>query len=146
VVAGAGCICGPRQPGASRHEGCDSGQGVGAASFMPTTGIAEMTGFFDKVLYDDPGATTRKSARKPWWLATASARHGLLMGTGYWVIAVAALIASFFTVPIVARMLAGLWLVFGAWFLASAAIVSRRVKEPETPSPSEQPPDLPPSS
>jgi hypothetical protein len=84
-----------------------------------------MTGFFDKVLRD-PGSTTRTSARKPWWLATASARHGLLMGISYWVLAVAALIVSFFTAPIVARMFAGLWLVFGGWFLASAAIVRQR--------------------
>jgi len=104
-----------------------------------------MTGFFDKVLRDDSGATTRKSARKPRWLATASVRHGLLVGTGYWVIAIAALITSFFTAPIVARMFAGLWLVFGAWFLASAAIVRRRVRALNTQSP-EQSPDLSPSA
>jgi anti-sigma factor RsiW len=105
-----------------------------------------MTSFFAKVLRDDSGAATRKSARKPRWLATAGVRHGLLMGIGYWVIAIAALIASFFTAPIVARMFAGLWLVFGVWFLASAAIVRRRGQSAGNTQSPEQPPDLPPSA
>ena len=89
-----------------------------------------MASFFDKIFDEQSDRTARKPMRKPWWLATNSVRHGLLMAASYLVMAVGVLIVSFFLSPVVARMFAVLWLVLAAWLAASAAVVHRR--EPDS--------------
>lgn len=88
-----------------------------------------MTRSLGQVLRDERDGTTHNPAQRPRWLATASVRHALRMGGTYWALAVAALVASFITEPVLARVFMGLWLALGAWFLLSAAVLYRRKRE-----------------
>ena len=109
----------------ARRGGGQEDEGYGATERLLRWELA-MANFFEKVFHDQPGSPARKPARKPWWLVTTSVRHGLVMGGGYLGSAAVLLLVSFFTAPVVTRIFAVLWLVLGAWFLASAAAVRRR--------------------
>ena len=99
---------------------------------MPDTepGPAQEPEFFRNVMADETGAAARKAARRPWWLPPSQVSHYNRMAGLYFVLAVAALIASFFVGQdvMVPRIFAGLWLLMSAWHLLSAVVLNRRAR------------------
>lgn len=83
-----------------------------------------MTGFFDKVLRD-PGSAVPRSARKPWWQTTRTARQGFTAAALFGLLGLAALVASVVAWPSL-WIGAVIWLPLGAVHLASAVAVRRR--------------------
>ena len=97
---------------------------------MPETeqGPAQEPEFFRNVMADEAGAAAPKAAPRPWWLPPSQLSHYNRIAGSYFVMAVAALIASFLAGVVVLRIFAGLWLLIGAWHLLSAVLLRRRAR------------------
>ena len=91
-------------------------------------GPAREPEFFQSVMAGEAGTAARKAPQRPWWLPPGQVSHYDRMAGIYFVLAVAALIASFFAGVIVLRMFAGLWLLLSAWHLLSAVLLRRRAR------------------
>lgn len=93
-------------------------------------GSAQEPEFFQNVMADEAGSAARKAAKRPWWLPPSQVRHYNRVAGAYFVLAVAAFIASFFVGQdvIVPRIFAGLWLLMSAWHLLSAVMLRRRAR------------------
>ena len=93
---------------------------------MPETeqGPAQEPEFFRNVMADEAGG----AAPRPWWLPPSQLSHYNRIAGSYFVMAVAALIASFLARVMVLRIFAGLWLLIGAWHLLSAVLLRRRAR------------------
>ncbi len=104
----------------------------------------DMANFFDKALRSDPGPTERKSARKPWWQTTKTARQGFMMATLCAVLGLAALLAS--TVGWAHILVAAMvWLPMAGVYLVTAIALRRRERSAAQ-ADHGSPPGLPPSS
>lgn len=91
-------------------------------------GLPLMADFFERVSRGESSARPVKSARVPWWALPTSARRGFQAAGAYLFLAVVALILSFFVSAAVIRIFTLLWLVLGAWWLASALVARRQGK------------------
>jgi hypothetical protein len=70
--------------------------------------------------------TGQERPKKPWWLATTSAGHGLRMAGLCFGLGAGWLIWSFFSSAGHTRIQTLVWLVAAAWYAISAVVVRRR--------------------
>ena len=98
---------------------------------MPDTepGPAREPEFFRQVLDDGAGAAARRKPKQPWWLPAGPERYHARIGGLYIILALAALVASFFGAPApVAWMFAGWWLLMGSWYFLSRVALRKRAR------------------